>query len=345
MKAALPALLFALVVAAIAGAGAPARTTSAPADTVAATAVPAAWAQDQMGVAGAWAAGGSARTGPVVAVLDTGVAPVSDLDGALVPGFDAIGGGETRDDNGHGTAVASVIAGKHDGVGAEGVCPTCRIMPLKIAGADGRAPDVAQAAAITWAVDHGATLLSISFVGLDPGGPVGDAIASAIARGVTVVAAAGNEATTDRRWPAAYDPVVAVGATDENGGLAGFSNRGSSWVDLLAPGCADSMNPQQQTVLFCGTSVATPMASGSLALLKSLAPGLSYDAIVGALESTAVPVAGDAARFGRLDVAAAMRALGLQPAPTVALAVVTERTLRTLASRVKKTKRRAPVPV
>ena len=225
-----------------------------------------------------------------MAVLDTGVTPVSDLDGALVPGFDAIGGGETNDENGHGTAVAAVIAGRHDGIGADGICPSCRIMPLKIAGADGRAPDTAQAAAINWAVEHGATLLSISFVGLEEGGPVGDAIAGAVSRGVTVVAAAGNDATSDRRWPAAYDAVVGVGATDESGGLAGFSNRGSNWVDVLAPGCASSMNPQQQTVLVCGTSVATPMASGALALLKSLSPNVPYATLVSAIERTAVPV-------------------------------------------------------
>ena len=307
------------------------RSGSAPApmSSVAASAS-ATWAHQQLRVADAWGTVAAPRNGPVVAVLDTGVTPVSDLDGALVTGFDAVGGGETNDESGHGTAVATLIAGKHDGVGADGICPTCRIMPLKIAGADGRSPDSAQAAAINWAVDHGAELLSISFVGLESGGPVGDAIGAAVARGVTVVAAAGNDASYDRRWPAAYDLVVAVGATDESGGIAGFSNRGSSWVDVLAPGCANAMNPQQQTLLLCGTSVSTPLAAGTLALLKSLAPGAPYSAIVSALQSTAAPVGGDLAQFGRLDVGAAMNALGIRsvllPAP-----IVTP-TLRSLAS-------------
>jgi subtilisin family serine protease len=161
-----------------------------------------------------------------------------------------------------------------------------------------------------------------------------------VARDVTVVAAAGNEATTDRRWPAAYDAVVAVGATDENGGLAGFSNRGSSWVDLLAPGCVTSMNPQQQTVLLCGTSVATPLAAGALALLKSLSPSLPYPAIVSAVERTAVPVGPDVARFGRLDVASAMRDLGLRTSTVAPRTAVTERFVRSLASR-GKVKRRS----
>jgi subtilisin family serine protease len=311
------------------------------------------WAHAQIRVADAWFDEAPPRNGPVVAVLDTGVTPVSDLDGALVPGFDGIGGGETNDENGHGTAVASLIAGRHDGVGADGICPSCRIMPLKIAGADGRSPDAAQAAAINWAVDHGADLLSISFVGLDPGGPVGDAITAAVARGVTVVAAAGNESTYDRRWPAAYDQVLGVGATDESGGLAGFSNRGSTWVDVVAPGCANSMNPQQQTVLFCGTSVSTPLAAGTLALLKSLAPQTPYATLVTTLERTAQPVGGDVAQFGRLDVGAAMRDLGLSPVVTTAPAPVVSRTSRLLAShqakaRAKKAgrvKRHWPVPV
>jgi subtilisin family serine protease len=301
----------------------------------------ASWAHDQIRVADAWRTTAPQRNGPVVAVLDTGVMPVSDLDGALVPGFDAVGGGETNDENGHGTAVASLIAGRHDDIGADGICPTCRIMPLKIAGADGRSPDVAQAAAINWAVDHGADLLSISFVGLEPGGPVSDAIGGAVARGVTVVAAAGNEATYDRRWPAAYDHVFGVGATDESGGIAGFSNRGSGWVDVVAPGCAHSMNAQQQTVLFCGTSVSTPLAAGTLALLKSLSPQTPYAAIVAALQRTAAPVGGDVAQFGRLDVGAAMRDLGISPPAASVLAPGTvSPTLRSLASRGGKASRR-----
>lgn len=295
----------------------------------------ASWAHAQIRVTEAWGDEAPPRNGPVVAVLDTGVTPVSDLDGALVPGFDAVGGGETNDENGHGTAVASLIAGRHDGAGADGICPSCRIMPLKIAGADGRSPDVAQAAAINWAVDHGADLLSISFVGLEPGGPVSDAVAAAVARGVTVVAAAGNESTHDQRWPAAYDRVLGVGATDESGAVAAFSNRGSSWVDVVAPGCANSMNAQQQTVLFCGTSVSTPIAAGTLALLRSLSPQTPYDVIVSALQRTATPVGGDV-QFGRLDVGAAMRTLGVSPAKTAARPETADRSTRLLSARGKK---------
>lgn len=335
MKPRLVTLLLAALVVCTAGAGVAPTGASTTADVLRPASASATWAQSQIRLTEAWSVTSSQRNGPIVAVLDTGVAPVSDLDGALVPGFDAVGGGETSDENGHGTAVAAVIAGKHDDAGADGVCPTCRIMPLKIAGADGRAPDTAQAAAINWAVEHGATLLSISFVGLEPGGPVADAVSSAVARGVTVVAAAGNEATYDPRWPAAYDQVLAVGATDESGGLAGFSNRGAGWVDVVAPGCANSMNQQQQTVLFCGTSVSTPLAAGSVALLKSLAPDTPYAAIVASLERTATPVGGDVVQFGRLDVAAAMRDLGVQPpAPAAApLVVGGQAPRRALASR------------
>ncbi len=343
MKAALSALLVTTLLCCLAGGRAQAPDGYVTADAVDVSSSPAAWAYDQIRLAEAWGEATTVRNGPVVAVLDTGVAPVSDLDGALVPGFDAFGGGETVDENGHGTAVAAVIAGRHDGAGADGVCPTCRIMPLKIAGADGRAPDTAQAAAINWAVEHGATLLSISFVGVEPGGPVGDAIAGAVARGVTVVAAAGNEATTAERWPAAYDAVLGVGATDESGGLAGFSNRGSNWVDFLAPGCVNSMNPQQQTVLFCGTSVATPMAAGALALLKSLSPETPFAVIVSSLERTVVPVGADLARFGRLDVASAMRDLGLYAPAARTPTVLSARAVRTLASRGKVQRRFAPV--
>jgi subtilisin family serine protease len=343
MKAAAPALLLAALVSLVLGGDSSRGTsTAALAAPAASRSAPAAWAQQQIGAPIVPPGASGVRTGPIVAVVDTGVAPVSDLAGALVPGFDAFGGGETNDENGHGTAVAAVIAGAHDGVGAEGICPSCRIMPLKIAGAEGRAPDVAQAAAIAWAVEHGATLISISFVGVDPDGPVRDAIAGAVARGVTIVAAAGNDGASERRYPAAFEPVVAVGGSDESGGPAHFTNRGD-WVDFLAPGCVSSMTPAQETITFCGTSVATPVAAGALALLKSLAPETPYPVLVSALERTAVPVGAHVARYGRIDVAAAMRDLGVSAPAAAPAPALTERTVRSLTSRgkAKRTKHRA----
>ncbi|HET8528914.1 MAG TPA: S8 family serine peptidase [Gaiellaceae bacterium] len=107
---------------------------------------------------------GSPRT--VVAVLDSGVDPAQpDLRGALVPGRNVLAGDDdTRDDNGHGTLVAGIVAARSDNrIGVAGFCPSCAVMPVKVldAGGHGSGPEIA--AGIDWAVVHGPAVANMSF--------------------------------------------------------------------------------------------------------------------------------------------------------------------------------------
>jgi subtilisin family serine protease len=148
-----------------------------------------------------------------------------------------------------------------------------------------------------------------------------DAVDYATDRGALVVAAAGNSGSTAPHYPAAIPAALAVGAVDERGTRYSWSNYGSGWVDLTAPGC----NPAQQRngVIgqYCGTSSATPFVSGVAALLASTDPAPTAATIRSALlrgaangqvdamgALTALPPAGDttgpAVAFGSLPTLA-----------------------------------------
>src|SRR4051794_26399314 len=95
------------------------------------------WPITQLGLPRAWDLTDGSPT-VTVAVLDTGVANVPDLAGALVPGIDLVNhDDDPADDNGHGTAVASIVGARtNNGLAIAGVCGRCSIMPVKVLGAD-----------------------------------------------------------------------------------------------------------------------------------------------------------------------------------------------------------------
>src|SRR6266851_2137254 len=131
--------------------------------------------------AGATSAWDSARgAGVTVAVIDTGVAPVDDLDPArLLRGHNFLNDGDdARDDHGHGTHVAGTVAQTTDnGIGVAGMAPLARLLPLKVLGADGSGTSVAIADAIRWAADHGARVLNLSLGGGARSAAMADAVA------------------------------------------------------------------------------------------------------------------------------------------------------------------------
>ena len=184
----------------------------------------------------AWSA--STGAGVTVAVVDTGVNATGDLSGAVLPGVDLVGGGDAHDDNGHGTEVSSVLAGRAgNGLGSVGVCWSCSVLPVKALNADGSGLTSTVAAGVVWAADHGARVINLSLGGPQPDQTLASAIAYAQARGAVVVAAAGNGASTSLGYPAAYPGVVAVAGSDADDLRYGFSNYGTA-VALAAPGCA-----------------------------------------------------------------------------------------------------------
>jgi hypothetical protein len=256
----------------------------------------------------------------VIAVLDSGVDLTHpDLAPNLVPGYDFFNNDSNpTDDFGHGTLAAGVAAGRSsNGVGAASYCGRCSIMPLKITGADGNATWSAMASATTYAVDHGARVISISFASTSGSTAVRDAIAYAHQHGAIVTVSAGNYGSNTAYYPAAYTDAVGVAATDTNDVVESYSNYGS-WVKVAAPGCNQSTKRQSSGALFgefCGTSSAAPAAAGMAGLALSYAPSATNTQIEQAMFSGAVGI-GNAVQFGRVDAWGTLAALGASPAGT-----------------------------
>lgn len=250
------------------------------------------------------------RSSVVVAILDTGVdGDVPDLENAVTGGYDALTSqSRAIDDNGHGTAVAGIVAARADNhEGIAGICWACTVLPIKVLGADGTGDTALVAEGIVHAVDAGARIISMSLGGPGDELTLDQAVAYARARGAILVAAAGNNGTSAPFYPAAIPGVVSVAATDGADHLYSWSNFGS-WVDVAAPGCNPAPSSSGGYADFCGTSSAAPVVTGLIALLLSEQPSAGADAVVGAIEGTAVPIGGGV-EHGRIDAEAALATL------------------------------------
>lgn len=223
-------------------------------------------------------AGWALHTGAVwvtIAILDTGVDLAHpDLFVRILPGYDFVNNdNDPQDDHGHGTHVAAIAAAStNNGEGVAGVNWGANILPVKVlnSGATGTYANVA--AGIVWAADHGAQVINLSLGGPAPSFVLNDAVNYAYQRGVILVASTGNAGAPSVLYPAAYDPVIAVGATDSGNNLADFSNYGAE-VDVVAPGVnIYSAFPGGGYGYRSGTSMAAPHVSGLAALLWGI-PG------------------------------------------------------------------------
>jgi subtilisin family serine protease len=249
----------------------------------------------------------------VVAVVDTGVDySHPDLQGVFVPGFDLVNNdADPQDDQGHGTAVAGVIAARtQNRVGQAGMCWKCSVMPVKVLDRNGSGPTSTIAAGIVWAVNHGAQVINLSLGGAGTTEVLQDAVSFAASKGVLVLAAAGNSGSTTKFYPAAYPSVVSIAATQEDDTLYSWSNRGADWVQVAAPGCDTAPVRGGGYGNFCGTSAATPVVSGIAGLPLSLDPTITPDRFAQALRSAARKgIAG--VEYGRVNALRTLAALGL----------------------------------
>jgi len=245
------------------------------------------WHLRQAGLPAAWKLGQG--EGAVVAVIDTGVSRVPDLAGTrFVPGYNFIADNDdASDDHGHGTHVAGTIAqSTNNQLGVGGVAFGAAIMPLKVLSARGSGSMAAIAQAIRFAADHGANVINMSLGGPFPIGTIGKAVKYARDKGVTVVAAAGNDGRGRVSYPARYPGVIAVAATQFDETTTFYSNWGPE-IDIAAPGGNVRVDQNgdgkpdgvlQNTVVpgntsttdylwFMGTSMATPHVAGVAALI------------------------------------------------------------------------------
>jgi len=281
--------------------------------------------------------------GLVVAVVDTGVdADHPDFEGVtILEGASFVGAtlegvpvpdATADDDNGHGTYVTGIIAAEtNNGIGVAGTVgpysgSKVSILPVKVLDKNGYGSSWQVAQGIRWAVEQGARVINLSFGGYGYSTAEKEAVNYALQNDVVVVAAAGNSGgSVNNFYPAAFPGVIAVGAVDESGARADFSNYGSA-LDIMAPGVGvvstipaefvedDCQQPtcyvdgESYYVSWKGTSASAPFVSGAAALLLLQEPGLGAEEVAERLTSTAAYL-GDSSHYGAglLQIEAALR--------------------------------------
>lgn len=227
----------------------------------------------------------------IIAIIDSGIKlDHPEFAGRLTPGYDFVNdNNEPDDDHGHGTHVAGIAgAALGNGIGLAGVCPNCRLMPIKVLNENnvGAWSNVAQG--ILYAVDNGAHIINLSLGATTHLSTLEQAIQYALDHGVIVMAAAGNLSSDAPFYPAALDGVIGVGATNSSDGRWLRSNFGS-FVDITAPGSLifstyhDLNNTYQGYTFMSGTSMATPFVSGVAGLLLSANPELTAEQVTEAI--------------------------------------------------------------
>ena len=225
--------------------------------------------------AGVVHSGGNKGTGVKVAVIDTGIDYNHlDLNPNFKGGYDFVNDDDDpMDDNRHGTHVAGTIAAEDNEAGVVGVAPKASLYALKVLSATGSGSWSDIIAALQWAVDNGIQVTNNSYgSGTNPGGTVKAAFDNSAAKGVLHVAAAGNAGNRKGKgnnvgYPARFDSVIAVAATDSVDDRASFSSTGDT-VELAAPGVAiNSTKLGGGYVEFNGTSMASPHVAGTAALV------------------------------------------------------------------------------
>ncbi|MGJ3242345.1 MAG: immunoglobulin domain-containing protein [Opitutales bacterium] len=198
-----------------------------------------------------------------------------------VNGFNAISGsGDPFDSDGHGTHVGGIIgASGNNDTGISGVAWSVDLMPLKFIG-NGTGSNADSIRAVNYARSEGADIINASYGGPSFSISSRNAIEAAGSTGILFVAAAGNETTNNDNvpsYPASYDlpNLVAVASTTPGDNLSGFSNYGEQTVTLGAPGSGilSTYNASDSSYReLSGTSMAAPVVSGILALLKAEYP-------------------------------------------------------------------------
>jgi len=190
---------------------------------------------------------------------------------------------DPMDNNGHGTHCAGIASAvTNNEIGVAGISWNCKIMPLKVFGKEGKGSLENAATAICYAMENGAQVISMSF-----GAPLDSKLLQiliqlAYNQGIILVGSAGNDDKNSKFYPAYYEEVIAVGATDNYDNKAYFSNYGN-WVDVSAPGVNilslrangtniygdDSYIVGENYYIASGTSMAGPYVAGLAGLLLS----------------------------------------------------------------------------
>ena len=202
-----------------------------------------------------------------IAVLDTGVVSNAAFKNKITS-YDLVGPpADPALQNGHGTAVASMISGQ--GTLTPGVAPDSDIISVRIANDLGQSDSFLLAKGIVAAVDAGSQLINISMGSFGDSAIVRNAIEYARASGALIIAAAGNNGTDKVTYPAANDGVLAVGAVDAMGNHMDFSNTGNQ-LAISAPGFGvNAAWLGDEAASVSGTSFSSPIVAGAIAAIMT----------------------------------------------------------------------------
>jgi thermitase len=210
--------------------------------------------------------------GARVAVVDSGIdGDHPDLERKIVAQRDLVNNDAVAEGDiaGHGTHVAGTVgAVTNNGAGVAAVCPACKLLVAKSGGSQGfYDSDLVQG--IYWSVNNRAKAINLSLGAEENSRILEHAVDYAWEHGVVVVAAAGNDNTGRPNYPAAYNHVISVAATDQSNKRARFSNYGTT-VDVAAPGVAIlSTVPGGRYGIKAGTSMASPHVAALAGLLAA----------------------------------------------------------------------------
>ncbi|WP_407690002.1 S8 family peptidase [Risungbinella massiliensis] len=240
-----------------------------------------------------------------IAIVDTGVqSNHPDLSGKVINGYDFVDNDTiAQDGNGHGTHCAGIAAAlTNNGVGISGVAPNAQILAVRVLDNNGSGTLLDVADGIIFSADSNAQVISLSLGGSSGTQTLKNAVDYAWNNGSVVVAAAGNSGSTSPSYPAYYTNSIAVASTDSNDVKSYFSNYGSSWVDVTAPGSGIySTYTGSSYRSLSGTSMATPHVAGIAALLA--AQGKNNQQIRAAIENSADKISGTGTywKYGRVN--------------------------------------------
>ncbi|MCL2164170.1 MAG: S8 family serine peptidase, partial [Oscillospiraceae bacterium] len=261
-------------------------------------------------------------SGPIVAVVDTGVANHPDLP-PLLPGYSAEASLSPNNDKvAHGTGVAGTIGAiGNNNLGGAGLNWNASIMPVKVDDANGVLYVANISKGIIWATDNGAKIINLSLGSTADSTTLKNAIDYAYNRGVAIFAATGNENRNSISFPARYSNVMAIGGSANGTARVNYSNYGPG-ISAVSIGGYYTTTAKGGYEALSGTSFSTPQAAGLASLILAINPKLTNDQVYRMIEQNCKLIGSgfnEETGYGLLDVgktlAAARASVGGSQAP------------------------------
>ncbi|MGJ9385856.1 cell wall-binding repeat-containing protein [Salipaludibacillus sp. CF4.18] len=256
---------------------------------------------------------------PIIAVLDSGVDVFHrDVTNKIYKPYNVLNSSSNvRDNVGHGTHVAGIVGAETgNGIGVASIVKDAYLMPVKV-GDEFGGSNLSLAQGINYATENGATIINISLGSYEYSKVVHEAVQHAVEKGIFIIAAAGNDGTNSKMYPAAYKEVLGVAAIDsKRDRLTDFSNFGD-WVDVSAPGssifstCSKGIispfkdcEVTDDYMYSSGSSMSSPMVASMAGLLSSQDPELTNHQKRHIIEESSNIDSSDAVKYkhGRVDV-------------------------------------------